>query len=314
MNQIDIESTDLNLLKVFEAIYDEGGAGRAALRLGVTQSAVSAALARLRVLYADPLFVRTGRGLSPSLRARELRPIIGEALDKCRQSLSLARPGAAGFGGRSVTLGLSDDFEIALGREAIAALAVAAPGLRLIFRQTHSRVAADMLMAREVDLVIASGGLTAPALQRVTVGQGGYACLVDPASLAPGQDALSVEDFTRRPHVLVSSGGFIGVVDEVLHGLGLSRRVLASTTHFSALAFLVRGGDALATLPAHAARGLAAVAGLRRLPCPIAMPDYAIEMGWRADALRDEAVAVARRCLLGLLQGYGWVTAPALPE
>ena len=57
MNQIDIESTDLNLLKVFEAIYDEGGAGRAALRLGVTQSAVSAALARLRVLYADPLFV-----------------------------------------------------------------------------------------------------------------------------------------------------------------------------------------------------------------------------------------------------------------
>ena len=122
MNQIDIESTDLNLLKVFEAIYDEGGAGRAALRLGVTQSAVSAALARLRVLYADPLFVRTGRGLSPSLRARELRPIIGEALDKCRQSLSLARPGAAGFGGRSVTLGLSDDFEIALGREAIACL------------------------------------------------------------------------------------------------------------------------------------------------------------------------------------------------
>lgn len=170
MNQIDIESTDLNLLKVFEAIYDEGGAGRAALRLGVTQSAVSAALARLRVLYADPLFVRTGRGLSPSLRARELRPIIGEALDKCRQSLSLARPGAAGFGGRSVTLGLSDDFEIALGREAIAALAVAAPGLRLIFRQTHSRLVADMLMAREVDLVIASGGLTAPALQRVTVG------------------------------------------------------------------------------------------------------------------------------------------------
>ena len=105
-------------------------------------------------------------------------------------------------------------------------------------------------------------------------------------------------DFTRRPHVLVSSGGFIGVVDEVLHAQGLKRRVLAATTHFSALAFLLQGGEALATLPTHAARGLAAVAGLRLLPCPIAMPGYAIEMGWRADALRDEAVAVARRCLL----------------
>ncbi len=306
MNQIDIESADLNLLKVFEAIYDEGGAGRAALRLGVTQSAVSAALGRLRALYGDPLFTRTGRGLSPSLRARELRPVIGEALDKCRQSLSLARPGAAGFAGRSVTLGLSDDFEIALGRDAIRALAQSAPGLRIIFRQTHSRLAADMLMAREADLVIASGGLAAHALQRVTVGQGGYACLLDPASLAPGQTGLSLEEFIRRQHILVSSGGFIGVVDEVLHGLGLARRVQASTTHFSALAFLLPGSDALSTLPAHAARGLAAASGLRMLPCPVAMPGYAIEMGWRADALRDEAVAAARRGLLGLLNGYEW--------
>ncbi|MDQ6212901.1 LysR substrate-binding domain-containing protein [Achromobacter insolitus] len=306
MNQIDIESADLNLLKVFEAIYDEGGAGRAALRLGVTQSAVSAALGRLRALYGDPLFTRTGRGLTPSLRARELRPVIGEALDKCRQSLSLARPGAAGFAGRSVTLGLSDDFEIALGRDAIRALAESAPGLRIIFRQTHSRLAGDMLMAREADLVIASGGLTAHALQRVTVGQGGYACLMDPASLAPGQVTLSVEEFISRQHVLVSSGGFIGVVDEVLHALGLARRVQASTTHFSALAFLLPGSDALSTLPAHAARGLAAASGLRMLPCPVSMPGYAIEMGWRADALRDEAVAAARRGLLGLLNGFEW--------
>ena len=306
MNQINIESADLNLLKVFEAIYDEGGAGRAALRLGVTQSAVSAALGRLRGLYGDPLFTRTGRGLTPSLRARELRPVIGEALDKCRQSLSLARPGAAGFAGRSVTLGLSDDFEIALGRDAIRALAQSAPGLRIIFRQTHSRLAADMLMAREADLVIASGGLAAHALQRVTVGQGGYACLLDPASLAPGQTTLSLEEFVRRQHVLVSSGGFIGVVDEVLHGLGLTRRVQASTTHFAALAFLLPGSNALSTLPAHAARGLAAASGLRMLSCPVAMPGYAIEMGWRPDALRDEAVAAARRGLLGLLNGYEW--------
>ena len=172
---------------MFEAIYDEGGAGRAALRLGVTQSAVSAALARLRALYGDPLFTRTGRGLAPSLRARELRPVIGEALDKCRQSLALARPGRAGVAGRSVTLGLSDDFEIALGRDIMDRLAAEAPGLRVIFRQAHSRMAADMLMAREADLVIASGGLSAAALQKALVGHGGYACLLDPASLRRGR-------------------------------------------------------------------------------------------------------------------------------
>lgn len=299
---------DLNLLKVFEAIYDEGGAGRAALRLGVTQSAVSAALARLRALYGDPLFTRTGRGLAPSLRARELRPVIGEALDKCRQSLALARPGRAGVAGRSVTLGLSDDFEIALGRDIMDRLAVEAPGLRVIFRRAHSRMAADMLMAREADLVIASGGLSAAALQKALVGHGGYACLLDPASLRRGQKALSVEEFVRREHVLVSSGGFIGVVDEVLHGMGLKRRVQASTSHFSALAFLLRGGAALATLPEHAARGLARAAGLALLPCPVAMPGYAIELGWRADALRDPAASALRRCLQPLLEQYLWRT------
>ena len=124
---------------------------------------------------------------------------------------------------------------------------------------------------------------------------------LDPASLRRGQKTLSVEEFVRREHVLVSSGGFIGVVDEVLHGMGLKRRVQASTTHFSALALLLRGGTALATLPEHAARGPGAGGGLALLPCPVDMPDYAIELGWRADVLRDPAASALRRCLLPLL-------------
>ena len=95
MNGIDI-GFDLNVLRVFEALHEEGSATRAALRLGVTQSAVSAALARLRRVYGDPLFTRTGRGLAPTLRAQELKPVISEALNKCRESLALgAAPGQA---------------------------------------------------------------------------------------------------------------------------------------------------------------------------------------------------------------------------
>ena len=69
MNRIDISNMDLNLLKVFEAIFDEQSASRASIRLHLTQSAVSAALRRLRAIYQDPLFVRTGRGLLPTPRA-----------------------------------------------------------------------------------------------------------------------------------------------------------------------------------------------------------------------------------------------------
>ena len=60
-------------------------------------------------------------------------------------------------------------------------------------------------------------------------------------------------------------------------------------------------------LGADIARGLAAATGLRMLPCPLAMPGYAIEMGWRADALRDAAVAAVRRSVLGLLEAFDWM-------
>ncbi|WP_313690360.1 LysR family transcriptional regulator, partial [Pantoea sp.] len=130
MNNINIEALDLNLFKVFEALYEEGSASRAALRLGITQSAVSAALGRLRKIYGDHLFDRTGRGLRPSRRAEELKPIVSEALDRCRQSLSLAQLDQAAFDGRSVVLGWSDDYEIALARKLINRVAQEYPGLR----------------------------------------------------------------------------------------------------------------------------------------------------------------------------------------
>jgi len=92
MNPMNIANVDLNLLKTFEALHDESSASRAALRLGVTQSAISAALRRLREVYGDQLFVRTGRGLAPTLRANQLKPVISEALDRCRQRLAMVDP------------------------------------------------------------------------------------------------------------------------------------------------------------------------------------------------------------------------------
>lgn len=172
MNQMNIATVDLNLLKVFEALHEESSASRAALRLGVTQSAVSAALRRLREVYGDQLFVRTGRGLAPTLKANQLKPVISDALNKCRQSLAMVDPAAHQYDGRSVTVGLSDDFEIAYGRRLIEEIAHRAPKLRLIFRQTHSQIVARALMERSIDLAITAGGFAERLLSRQVLGEG----------------------------------------------------------------------------------------------------------------------------------------------
>lgn len=290
MNRGDISGIDLNLLTIFEALFEEGGASRAAIRLDMTQSAVSAALGRLRTLYADRLFVPTGRGLSPTARARELKPVISEALDRCRQSLAMASPDTAAFHGRAVSIGLSDDFELALGRPIMERVAREAPGLRVIFRQTHSQIVSEALARQDVDLAIAAGGFGARGLGREVLGQGGYACLLDGDAVPDVGYALTLEQYVSLGHLLISSGGVVGIVDEALAALGLKRTVLASTTHFAALPWLLKGSRAVATIPAHAADAIARVTGLRRLPCPMDLPAYPIELGWRSSALRDAAV------------------------
>ena len=295
---MNIANVDLNLLKAFEALHDESSASRAALRLGVTQSAMSAALRRLRDLYGDQLFVRTGRGLAPTLRANQLKPVVSEALNKCRQSLAMVDPNASHYEGRSVTIGLSDDFEIAYGRRLIEEIAQRAPKLRLIFRQTHSQIVAHALMERSIDLAITAGGFAERMLSRQVLGEGSYLCLVDPGSLAEGQHEIDLDEFVRREHILVSSQGFIGITDEGLAGLGLSRQVCASTTHFAALPYLLKGSQAVATIPDHAARSIAALTGLTLLPCPLALPRYPIELGWRTSTQLDPVVLKVREAIV----------------
>lgn len=294
---MNIANVDLNLLKTFEALHDESSASRAALRLGVTQSAISAALRRLRDVYGDQLFVRTGRGLAPTLRANQLKPVISEALDRCRQSLAMVDPLGNHYQGRSVVVGLSDDFEIAYGRRLIEEIARRAPMLRLMFRQTHSQIVADALLDRSLDLAITAGGFAERRLSRQVLGEGHYACLVDPDSLAPGQQAIDLDEFVRREHVLVSSGGFIGITDEGLAAQGLSRHVGASTTHFAALPFLLKGSQAVATIPGHAAQAIAQMTGLRELPCPLALPRYPVELGWRTQAQLDPLLLKVREAI-----------------
>lgn len=298
MSQINIAQVDLNLLKTFEALHDESSASRAALRLGVTQSAISAGLRRLRELYGDPLFVRTGRGLAPTLRANQLKPVISEALDRCRQSLAMISPQNLHYEGRSVVLGLSDDFEIAYGRSLMEAIALRLPKLRVIFRQTYSQIVAAALLDRTLDLAITAGGFTERRLSRQVLGEGDYRCLVDPHSLAPGQEAIDLQGFVTREHVLVSSGGFIGITDEGLAAQGLSRQVCASTSHFAALPYLLKGSAAVATIPGHAAQAIAQMTGLSVLPCPLVLPRYPVELGWRTQAQLDPMLLKVREAIV----------------
>ena len=137
----NLRSLDLNLLTVFEAIYEVGTVGGAADRLALSQSATSHALARLRDACKDDLFVRTPQGLSPTAVAREMYPEIKRALDALRAALAEASGFDPGTSQRrfriSIPHPMGPFYAIALR----AAATAVAPGIVLTFDTVSQRVA-----------------------------------------------------------------------------------------------------------------------------------------------------------------------------
>ena len=123
-----LERLDLNLLRVFQAIDAERHVTRAAARLGVTQSAASNALARLRLEFQDDLFQRTPAGMEPTALARELAGPVRAALDAVRAAVELNRPFEPATARDEFVVGVSDYAEFVLAPPLVAALRDGHPG------------------------------------------------------------------------------------------------------------------------------------------------------------------------------------------
>lgn len=274
-------------------LISELNATKAAARLGISQAAVSASLRRLRALYGDPLFLRTQRGFRPTPRAVMLQPSIEEALRIIAGTLDASTPRADERDRVVVRVGLSDDFEMAYGARIVGLAKRAMPHVRIVFRQTNSLMAAEALNDRDIDLAITSGGFGDGRLKHLSLGGSDYLIVYDRLSRA-SPAPFTVEEYIARDHILVSYSGLSGITDDVLAEHGLRRRIRAATTHFSALPFLLRGSDAIATIPGHAARAVCDLGGFEISPCPFSFPRYAFGVSWRFDAVRNPPLMQVR--------------------
>jgi len=293
INRFNLTSVDLNLLKVFLVLCQEHNVTRAADRLCVSQSAVSSSLKRLRHLYKDPLFERTQAGMKPTSRALLLRPLVQEALAKVELSLSEALEPDFKLQTRTITIGLSDDYEIAFARKIVQKVHQDAPNFRIIFRQTNSEKVVQALKDHKIDLAITGGGINDSRIKHQTLGQAGYLCVFD-KRLRSKKTAMLIDEYLEREHILISYSGITGAVDDGLEEQGMTRKVRVASTHFSALPFLLSDTEAVATIPEFAAREIAKDSRFGISICPLAIPGFAVDIGWHYDAIRDPALVFVR--------------------
>ena len=217
---------DLNLLRVFDALIELGSVTRAATRLGVTQSAVSHALGRLRTAFDDPLFVRAPSGLQPTARAREMAPTIREGLGMLRAALSpsLFDPATAH---RRFTISAGSYFcELLmpdlLGRARDAApmvsFAVSAPGADLV----------ALLDDGAVDLALGAFGRVPRRLNRERLFDEQLVWIASAGGDFPDRSP-TYADIATRPQLRIATGRQQGSRSYISEA-GLERRVTASSS------------------------------------------------------------------------------------
>ncbi|MCO7519264.1 MULTISPECIES: LysR family transcriptional regulator [unclassified Pseudomonas] len=289
---MNIASKDLNLLHLFQVLYEERNASRAAQRLALSQPALSHKLNKLRQQFGDPLFVRAPRGLSATPRAHELAPQVQHLVEqlqafylRCDGEDFLARP-------TRLHLYSTDYLEQTLLPGLLPILRSQAPNLTLITHNTRGELPREALEKGTCDLAIAGFYNDLPDTfhqQRLLSEAFVVLAARDNPQLAKG---LDLRAFLACEHLLTTlTGDLDGRVDRALRALGHQRRVIAGLSSFIAPTRLVRGTDLLLTcLRALAEEAVARDPGLVIHALPLALPQVEVMQIWHerthADPLR----------------------------
>ncbi|WP_231387791.1 LysR family transcriptional regulator [Pseudomonas nitroreducens] len=286
MNRNDLRKVDLNLLIVFETLMHERSVTRAAEKLFLGQPAISAALARLRGLFDDPLFVRTGRSMEPTARAQEIFGHLSPALDSISTALSRAADFDPATSKAVFRIGLSDDVEFGLLPPLLRRLRSEAPGITLVVRRANYLLMPQLLSSGEISVGVSYTDELPANAKRKTLRRSTWKILR--ADSIPG--ALTLDDYCARPHALVSYAGDLdGFVDQTLAEMDRKRQVVLAVPQFVGLAQLLAGTDIIATVPEYVALALTAAGGLRAEEPPFPTRLAELSMVWRGAQDQDPA-------------------------
>src|SRR5918999_605010 len=277
---MNVQDLDLNLLRVFDAVLREKGVTAAAVRLGLTQPAVSNALGRLRAVFGDALFVRTTSGMEPTPFARGVAEPVRQALALLDAALAHGPGFEPASATRSFRFYMSDLGQVEFLPPLVERVQRAAPGVRLEAVAADLEHIGDALGAGALDLAVGFLPALGPPVERRALFRDPYVCLMRADHPAIGS-RLTRKQFVEASHVLVTyRGGGHRVIEEALERAGAARRIALRVPHFTVVPMVLERTDLILTLPARVARVYESRGRLKKLPLPIAIPPAEVAVHW----------------------------------
>ncbi len=283
---MNLRSIDLNLLTVFDSIMTEGNLTRAADKLGMSQPAMSNALARLRAAVDDPLFVRTAQGMTPTPRARLLAGPVRQALDLIQAGLRTRRRGEVfdpGSSARSYVISVEDYGETVIMPRFMDWLMQVAPGVRIRIRPEPGLTLSRKLGDGTIALATRYAAPQDAELNVRHLLDESFVSLVRHDHPTVG-DSLTLAQYLSLPHVVFGRLGRKGVrgsvVDTALRRRGLKREIVLQVPGFQSMPVIVRNTNFICTMPRRMAQVYAHHYRLKTLKTPLELPPLPLYLVW----------------------------------
>jgi len=285
-----LSNVDLNLLVTFDALLREGSVAQAARRVGLSPSAMSHSLARLRELFDDPLFVRSGPRMTPTPRAESIAHDVRAALEHVETALEKPSDFRPEESRQTFRVSASNDVQIALLPSLLSTLRERAPDVRVEVADasTRDRIQRD-LAAGDLDLSLgylnrAAAGVRLRKLLETRI--------VSLASAAHPRirGTLSLEQYLAEGHVAIDTSGPIGLIvsaDRILKREGLRRRVAARVGNPEVALLVVARSDLIGSASELMVDGLARLDELQVLDHPLPMPRLTVSAAWSVRTQSD---------------------------
>lgn len=289
-------AVDLNLFRVFQALALERSVTGAARRLGVGQPAVSASLARLRTLFADPLFERARYGIVPTARAQEVAPIVDRALAELETVAAVHQRFDVGGSRRTFRILASEYAEGALVPALVALVAAEAPDVRLHVLPLGAALDPELLRSGTADLALGRFDTPVEDFVVAELARDELVCMVRRDAVRTRR--LTLARYQAMRHVVVTPPGKLRTgVFQLLEARGVQREVRARVTSFEHAARVVLAAGYCATVPARIAAWYARDRRLAIVPTPIPLPAFPTHVAWHPRHRRDAGHAWLRGLL-----------------
>lgn len=295
---MSLNGVDLNLLPALEALLAERNVTRAAERMSLGQPAMSAALARLRKQFGDPLLVRDGRDYVLTTLAESLVAPVEEAITAADVVLGVRKPFDPATDVRSFTIVASDYVALVLLRPLLAELTREAPGIRI--NVASIGIDNDERLRRgTADIVIYPVELAGrlAEMPSTILFEDRFVLTADRDNPAV-TDEVDLSRFAELPYLAVQNQAIPSVVETQLDALGVRRRTEVTTQNFVTVPLLLTGTRLVALVQERLARLLAQQARLRILSPPAPIRTLVEGMFWNPRNANDPAQQWLRARLL----------------